>query len=118
MVMEDGDQFRIQVMETGEGRVLRVEGPLTLSTAGRLRDALLEAWQAGKKTIFDAAGITDIDLAGLQLLCSAHRTYQRTGTGFELAAVSPQVVETARAAGFDNRTSACASRDGNCIWKR
>jgi ABC-type transporter Mla MlaB component len=68
--------------------------------------------------VLDLAGATAIDLAGLQLLCSAHRTSRGGPRTFELRAVPERLRNTACAAGFDARTLVCPYRgDGACLWK-
>lgn len=65
-----------------------VVGPMTVGSAGEIRDGLLKAFGFGRDVEILLAGTTEIDVAGLQLLCSAHRTsvdlqvgFRVTGTG-------------------------------------
>lgn len=116
--MEDNDQMRV-TMEAAEGsRVIHVEGELSLMTAGRLQAVLLEELQPGAKTVLDAAGITSVDIAGLQLICSAHRSYLSQEAEFGLAGMAEMFRDTARAAGFDACRRVCSlRRPSHCLWR-
>ena len=60
--------------ENGERSVLQVAGEATLEHAAELKQALLELFAATGDLSIDCAKTSRIDLAGLQLLCSACRT--------------------------------------------
>jgi anti-anti-sigma regulatory factor len=47
---------------------------LTIAHADRLRAALLAAFDEGGDVAVNAAAVTDIDAAGLQVLCAARKT--------------------------------------------
>ena len=116
--MEDGFDIQIQTEEATGSRTVRVKGELTLATAGRVQRVLLEGVGPGTKTVLDGGGITAVDLCGLQLVCSAHRTYLLNEACFEFRPIPGHVEQTARTAGYDASVSVCPyRRDGNCIWK-
>ena len=115
--MNDGNSREAKELEAGD-RAPRVEGELRIPEAGRLRDALLAALEPGGATVLDVSGVSDADLGGLQLLCSAHRTYRRRGARFELRGISEPLRLAARAAGFETRSMVCPHRVGDdCLWK-
>ncbi|HTS25154.1 MAG TPA: STAS domain-containing protein [Bryobacteraceae bacterium] len=118
MGIEPINDFRVRVTEA-EGRiVICVEGELSLSTAGPLHRALIQALAAGQDTLLDLVGLKSIDLCGLQLLCAAHRTYVSRGVRFDLQGMEHGVSEVARTAGFAARNLVCPNRpDGNCLWR-
>ena len=114
-----GGEIQVRTEQAAGRRVLHVEGELALATADRLRLVLMEDIEAGQTTVLDAGGVTALDLCGLQLLCSAHRTYRRLGASFELQATSPEFLDPASAAGCQAGGFGCpCSEDGPCIWKR
>ena len=74
MSAENGLKIRVG---DAEGRVLMcVEGALRLPNTAELQQALVAALPEGesKPLVLDVSGATDLDLSGMQLLCSAHRT--------------------------------------------
>ena len=114
----EGSDVQVQVESVEESRVVHVAGNLTLTTAADLRAILLECFEQSPKTVLDGAAIADIDLCGLQLMCSAHRTRVLAGAAFEFGGVSERVQEVAVAAGYTARRSVCPyRREGNCLWK-
>jgi anti-anti-sigma factor len=117
--MDFGNDIEIRVEETDGPRVMYVAGEFCLSSAEKLREALIEALEPGRVTVLDMGGVTAIDLSGLQLLCSAHRTYARSQSGLELRAMPERLWRTACAAGFDAEMAACPFRqDEVCLWKK
>ncbi|HEY1338224.1 MAG TPA: STAS domain-containing protein [Bryobacteraceae bacterium] len=104
-------------MLNGE-QVVHIEGELTLATSAGLQRTLLDHLQPGKRTVLDASGIAAVDLAGLQLICSAHRTYVLREAEFVVSPMSEALKQAARASGFEASRSVCPYRcGGQCIWK-
>jgi len=108
-----------QLEQLGGKRVLRVRGALTLPNGEAFRQALMEALQPGETTFLDLSQATGVDICGLQLICSAHRTFFRAKAGFELEARPAWFKEAARHAGFYKRTLGCPFRDtAACLWEK
>jgi anti-anti-sigma regulatory factor len=111
-------ELRLRLHEGENGRTILVEGELSMATAAGLQAALLDSLQPGREVRLDSTGIATVDLTGLQLLCSAHRTYEAQGAGFVFGGVSEVLRKTAIAAGFDMSHSSCPNRRaGNCLWR-
>jgi len=114
--MEDGISIQFEQREGAQH--MRVDGELSLASAGRMKSALLQLAASGGPAVINLAGITRIDLPGLQLLCSAHRTFCARNANFELSESSEEVRRTASDAGYLMRSSVCPYRRGdNCLWK-
>jgi len=113
--MHDNADLRIRTEPDGQSRIVHLEGELSLLNAGALRTALMEGLQPGARTVLDAAGITSIDLSGLQLICSAHKTYATRGAVLEFGEVSGALRESARSAGYGTVESACDG-ERRCLW--
>ena len=74
---------------------------LTLANAGEAKQALLKALQGNRSVTLDASALTEVDVAGLQLLCAAHRFAAANGKKVAWArGERPAVATTAAAAGF------------------
>ena len=116
--MEPETELQLQV-DVGENvRTIRAEGELSITTAGALKTALVEGLRTEARTVLDASSITSVDLAGLQLVCSAHRTYRARDAALEFSTVSEVVRKTAVAAGFEVTHSSCPYRQaGECLWR-
>lgn len=119
--MESSGEIAVQVEGTDERRVLRVAGPLDIAHTAVLRRALMEASEAsgaGRSTVVDLAGVTAVDLCGLQLLCSAHRTFRAGGGGLSLQRQPAWFCQARAAAGFAASTQACGPQlCGDCLWR-
>jgi anti-anti-sigma regulatory factor len=65
---------KLELTRSGEGAVLVAGGRLTASVAGRLRNALLEAFSGASRVELALRDVEEADLTLLQLVCAAHRT--------------------------------------------
>jgi anti-anti-sigma regulatory factor len=70
---------------------------LTLSEVAAEREKLLLALESGDLAL-DASGVTEVDVAGLQLLESAHRTALARGHALRFVAGGRAALEPAAAA--------------------
>jgi anti-anti-sigma regulatory factor len=122
--MDSEDELAVHIEDTGRGRVLRVQGPVDLVNAAVLRQALAETVASGASdavpspTVVDLAGVTAVDLCGLQLLCSAHRTFVAQCAPIYLRDAPEWFRQAAVAAGFRMDTLVCSHRRGEeCLWR-
>jgi anti-anti-sigma factor len=99
-----------------EGIRIRVEGALTIEQAGQLKDALLEALQEGKGIEVDLSSVRALDLAGMQLLCAAHRSAMAGGTVFRVAGWHEELAGLPEAYGFRRARGCCPEQDAACLW--
>jgi len=65
-------------------------GEVTVYTAGKLRDVLLEAVEGAESLVLNLAGVHRLDAAGYQLLVSAKRECARRGVRFKVAAAGEE----------------------------
>ena len=111
----------VQIEGTESARVLRVAGPLDIAHAGQLRTALLEASEASggeSSTLVDLASLTAVDLSGLQLLCSAHRSFAARGGAIGIRSRPQWFSQATAAAGFTASAQACGpGLCGDCLWR-
>jgi anti-anti-sigma factor len=97
--------------------VMAIAGPMTVQYAGELRDHLLEVFAKAKNVTVDLSGVTDIDVAGLQLLCSAHRTADYAKTRFAMTGGQGAVIrEAAEVAGLQRQTGCSEDVCNTCLW--
>ena len=74
---------------TGTTSILRLKGPLTLTTLFMLQDALREI--GAVDTVIDVTDTPYIDSAGLGTILSHWAHTQRTGHKFAMTGVSPRI---------------------------
>lgn len=94
------DSIQIRIETAGAARVIHAAGALTIATAGELKRALLAA-PAVAGDILDLSGLTEADLAGLQLLCS-YRCGSPNAHTRNLRAMPEWLVHMATEAGFES----------------
>jgi anti-anti-sigma factor len=74
---------------TGSTAILRLKGPLTLTTLFVLQEKLREI--PGADTVIDVSEVPYIDSAGLGTVLSHWSHTQRTGHKFAMTGVSPRI---------------------------
>lgn len=91
----------LELTRSDQGALLRVEGRLTASVAGRLRDALLEAFCSSRRVELAVGEVEESDLTFIQLLCAAHRSAASRSVAFAVTGLegAPSVCRLVREAG-------------------
>ena len=74
---------------TGSTAILRVKGPLTLSTASMLQEKLQEV--PNFDTVIDVTDVRYVDSAGLGAILGHWSRSQRSGHRFALTGVNPRI---------------------------
>lgn len=108
---------REESAEEGGTLVLRVVGELTIPHAGQFREALLDAFDGAGRVIVSLEGVTAMDITGLQLLCSAHRSANAREKWFGVEGLTnPVPAEVAGLAGFRRHVGCAVDVGKSCIW--
>lgn len=95
--------------------IVKLPNEITLSHAAEIRALLLPAVTSHENIELDTGAVTEIDIAGLQLLCSLHRsaTNQNTSVTFMGGSRGAPIDEAEHLAGF-SRHQGCVA---GCLWK-
>lgn len=114
------DDFKVELAQNEsmpDARVLTVQGELTIFSAAEFKAALFDALSGAGHVTVDVEHVNGVDLTGLQILCSAHRSATAEGKSISLAGEqSPVFAEAVVLAGF-SRSTGCVAEGGNtCIW--
>ncbi|ACM20612.1 STAS domain protein [Geotalea daltonii FRC-32] len=97
--------------------VVKVSGPLTVQNVGELKTSLLQALEGGEQLCLDLAGVTEVDLAGLQLLCSAHRSSLHLNKHLCITTGDSDIIDTASMeAGFQRHVGCAQDKEKSCFW--
>ena len=97
--------------------VITLDGDLTLGHAGEIKRALEQALNGSDAVLVKFGSVKSVDLAALQLLCSAHRT--ATGRQKTLTCVgSPPdgYWKFMDEAGYARTTGCSLDSTNTCIW--
>ena len=97
-------------------REIGIFGAMTIHHAEEIWSAMLEALAEADEVRLEMAQVKEIDLMGLQLLCSAHRTSVSMSKRFILGGCSASVKETIQDSGFKRYVGCEQDVDHTCIW--
>ena len=108
----------MDIPESSETGVLRLEGKWTVERAHELKQSLIEALKGGDHVVIELEELAETDLSCLQLFCSAHRTSLRLAKHLVLHEQKSETFKRmARDAGFV-RTLGCHKDPWkNCVWQ-
>lgn len=96
---------------------LCLEGEVTVSNAAAFRERFLEALKQSDQVELDLDEVRAVDLAGLQLICSAHRTAVAQGKTLTLKDGQVPALQQARAmAGFVLNRSCRFNASAECFF--
>lgn len=114
------NDFSVQIEEKPEEAgsvIVKVAGPTNISNVSVLLMQMLAAFEQADTVTVDLSEVTEIDIAGLQLFCSSHRSSVFNNKGFRLTGQNqPAIWRTAMASG-ELRTTGCSiDRHHTCIW--
>jgi anti-anti-sigma regulatory factor len=100
-----------------DAREIGVRGTMTIHNAGEIRAGLMKAIAAASNVTLDLKKVTEIDLVGLQMICSTHRSAVRNHKLFVVTGGnSPVIAAAALSAGFIRHTGCVQDTDHTCIW--
>lgn len=98
-------------------RAIGICGGLTIHHADEIRIAMMEALSEAAEVRLDLEKVTEIDLVGLQLICSAHRSAITERKHFTVTKGDAAVVSgAADAGGFTRHVGCIHDIDHTCIW--
>jgi anti-anti-sigma factor len=95
---------------------LVVSGAVTVSQVGELQALLLEALSQAPLVQVDLSQVEEIDVAGIQLLCAAHRLAGKNGRRLEVKNIGARVRQLIRNAGFAHASVCSSGENRACLW--
>jgi anti-anti-sigma factor len=109
----------VKIVKRKSVTVVSLSGAMTIENIGELKSWLLKAFSFGKDVQLSLKGVTEVDLTGLQLLCSAHRTSIARELHFSVTGAAGEVVSSVADLTGMMRHAGCASdSNGTCVWKK
>jgi anti-anti-sigma regulatory factor len=103
--------------EAATVREIGISGAMTIHHAGEIRTALLEALDEADEVRMEMARVTEIDLVGLQLLCSAHQSSVAINKRFSLGGCCDiYVKEIIDGSGFRRHIGCVQDVNQTCLW--
>jgi anti-anti-sigma regulatory factor len=106
-----------EVKKTGKKGIITFSGTLTVNGAVEIKEALLNALSRFKILELTFGDVSDVDVAFLQLLCSAHRTSVRQKRTFSVIRPFPAVMDNLIIRSGFLRHKGCKGGDAcECFW--
>uniref|UniRef100_C6E3S6 Anti-sigma-factor antagonist n=1 Tax=Geobacter sp. (strain M21) TaxID=443144 RepID=C6E3S6_GEOSM len=95
-----------------------INGAMTIGQASELKAGLLKAFETGKPVEIQLAGVTEVDVTGLQLICSAHRSSLQRGCALQVSGTDSEgLSHAARMAGMLRHAGCAQDVTNTCVWK-
>ncbi len=104
---------------SGDGTLLEIaiDGRLDIETAPELRQFFLTHMPAVQKVRLDVSNLSAVDLAGMQLICSACRTALAGTISFHFSGkLGGCVQEAIGTVGLQRHTTCKHNANNPCIW--
>ncbi len=100
-----------------ETRIISIAGNMTIPHISGIRDELLRELEAAEQAVLELGAISSIDVTGLQLLCSAHRSFVKKGKLIAIPGLRSDSVRTAaESAGLPRNVCCVADSKCDCLW--
>jgi len=95
---------------------LQVEGAVTVAEVAQLKELLVRMVVEAETLQVDLSRVDQVDIAGLQLFCAAHRFACTRGRGIKLSGGGERFLALVRAAGFTHGAWCSAREQIPCLW--
>ncbi len=106
------------IIEEDGVTTLVVRGGLTIQNAASFRDALIQWEEKSDALALDVEAVDEADLAGLQLICSAHLTVMNRKKSLRLSGRVPGVLSrVAQDSGFTTEQGCSMDASVMCLWR-
>jgi len=104
------------VRENGE-IIVTSGGRLTIENAAEFSRILREALEASKNVAIEFEPAVEIDITGVQVLCSACKSAARSGSTFSCHGPQPEALEGIITSSGAERNAVCKhNNNSTCIW--
>lgn len=107
----------VKITKRKDRTLVAVTGPMTVAQASEIKEALLRAFEPGRPVELSLEQVTEIDVTGLQLICSTHRTAMRDEVALAVTGCDrEEISSTAQVAGMLRHTGCSQDVSGTCVW--
>lgn len=92
-------------------------GSMTIHFAIEMKETLQAAFNESSKLTCNIENVPEIDLAGLQLLCAAHKSSSAARKPFGIVGLDSEAVrKTITSAGFARHIGCIKDENSRCLW--
>lgn len=90
---------------------------LTIENAAEFLNLLREGFEASRRVTLEFEEGMEIDLTGIQLICSACKTAAAQGKSFTYGGIRPAALDgVIQACGAERHTACKQNNNSNCLW--
>ena len=107
--------LKTKMEQSGKISSLLIEGEMIIDHAEELKEIILNALDSVSSLNLDIEAVKKVDLFGLQVLCSAHRSAMKAGKELTLIGEWHEALRDAIVMTGYGSTVAC-STDSSCPW--
>jgi anti-anti-sigma regulatory factor len=107
---------KIDMIDNDNTRILRVHGALSIQDSSALRGCLLEAFGSTESLLLDLTETQTIDLACIQVLCSAHKTFSKAQKSIGITGKLPEGIVRSLSSVALVPDACDRESHGPCLW--
>ncbi len=103
--------------ETSQAGTLILEGDLNIQRAVELKDLLMRSRELNESLLLKTEKVIGADVSCLQVLCSAHRTWMKSGRHLAVEGrLSAALAKAADDAGYRRERGCMHDQQRSCFW--
>lgn len=108
-----------EIQKKDKQSVFKIDKELTIAEVTSLKDNIVKEMPSSEAVVIDLEGVERLDIAGLQLLCAANRSFEKqkkiftVQTGGNNEFFRNFMIQ----AGYDSSGSCHESSCNRCLWK-
>lgn len=109
--------MKCEIRQSGRTTFVALEGDCTIESAQELKDTLLDALNGADAVVMNLDKIAVMDMALMQLICSAHKASRAREKSFSLDGKLPQAcARTAKRSGYLRKIGCHKDPREDCLW--
>ena len=107
---------KIDMLDNENTRIIKVQGALSIQDSSALRRCLLEALDSPESLLLDLTDAQTIDLACIQVLCSAHKTFSKARKDIGITGELPEGIVRSLSSAALVPDACDRESHGPCLW--
>lgn len=107
-----------KIIEKGQFNIV-LEGKLTIEEASIKKDVFNDAYSKHQNVCIDLEKVTDIDISGIQLLCSASMFFEKKNKNLTIKSKNnDKIIQVLKELGYNHKDGGCYEFSCiKCLWK-
>ncbi len=108
---------KVDMVDNDNSAIIRVQGALSIQDSSALRGCLLEAFGSAEESLLlDLTGAQTVDLACIQVLCSAHKTFSKAQKSIGITGKLPEGIVRSLSSVALVPDACDRESHGPCLW--